>query len=73
MLAAYTLVASENSQIKSFRDDAIIFIDPTINPDGTGIHNGLTPTKVIHLYQTLMMLSTMRCGLEEEQTTIGLI
>ena len=38
MLAAYTLVASENSQIKSFRDDAIIFIDPTINPDGRDRH-----------------------------------
>ena len=38
MLAAYTLVASENPQIKSFRDDAIIFIDPTINPDGRDRH-----------------------------------
>ena len=38
MLAAYTLVSSENSQIKSFRDDAIIFIDPTINPDGRDRH-----------------------------------
>ena len=38
MLAAYTLVASEDPQIQSFRENAIIFIDPTINPDGRDRH-----------------------------------
>ena len=38
LLAAYTLVASENPQIQSFRENAIIFIDPTINPDGRDRH-----------------------------------
>ena len=38
LLAAYTLVASEDPQIQSFRENAIIFIDPTINPDGRDRH-----------------------------------
>ena len=38
LLAAYTLVASENPIIKSYREKAIIFIDPTINPDGRDRH-----------------------------------
>ncbi|MEK9612363.1 MAG: M14 metallopeptidase family protein [Flavobacteriaceae bacterium] len=38
LLAAYTLTASENEQIQSFLEKAIIFIDPTINPDGRDRH-----------------------------------
>ena len=38
LLTAYTLVASNASQIRRFRDQAIIFIDPTINPDGRDRH-----------------------------------
>jgi len=38
MLTAYTLVASMNSKINNYRDNAIIFIDPTINPDGRDRH-----------------------------------
>ena len=38
LLAAYTLVASENPIIKSYREKALIFIDPTINPDGRDRH-----------------------------------
>ena len=38
LLAAYTLTASDDSQIQSFRENAIIFIDPTINPDGRDRH-----------------------------------
>ena len=34
LLAAYTLSASENDQIQSFRKKAIIFVDPTIRVDG---------------------------------------
>lgn len=38
MLTAYTLIASKNSRITSYLDNAIIFIDPTINPDGRDRH-----------------------------------
>lgn len=38
LLAAYTLVASNDPMIVSFRKKAIIFIDPTINPDGRDRH-----------------------------------
>jgi len=34
MLTAYTLVASQNSAVTTYLDNAVIFIDPTINPDG---------------------------------------
>ena len=39
MLTAYTMVASESNKIKKFRDRSIIFIDPTINPDGRDRHS----------------------------------
>ncbi|NER16018.1 M14 metallopeptidase family protein [Spongiivirga citrea] len=38
MLSAYTLVASQHPEIKKYRDDAVIFVDPTINPDGRDRH-----------------------------------
>ena len=38
MLTAYTLVASDHPEIKKYRENAIIFIDPTINPDGRDRH-----------------------------------
>ena len=38
LLAAYTLLGSTHAQINSFRENAIIFIDPTINPDGRDRH-----------------------------------
>ncbi|WP_456420870.1 M14 family zinc carboxypeptidase [Lutibacter sp.] len=34
LLAAYTLVASESPKVKEYLDKTIIFLDPTINPDG---------------------------------------
>lgn len=34
MLTAYTLLASQNTEVTAYLDKAIIFIDPTINPDG---------------------------------------
>ena len=34
LLAAYTLIASENSKILAILDNSVIFLDPTINPDG---------------------------------------
>ncbi|WP_299766404.1 M14 family metallopeptidase [uncultured Dokdonia sp.] len=38
LLTAYTLVASEHAAIANYRKNAIIFIDPTINPDGRDRH-----------------------------------
>jgi len=38
LLTAYTLVASESSEIKKYRTNSVIFIDPTINPDGRDRH-----------------------------------
>ena len=49
MLTAYTLVASENESIKKYLEEVIIFLDPTINPDGeTDIVTGSIPLKGIH-------------------------
>lgn len=39
MLMAYTLVASENEEIKKFRKESVVFLDPTINPDGRDRHS----------------------------------
>ena len=38
MLIAYTLVASRNEQVEKYLENAVIFIDPTINPDGRDRH-----------------------------------
>lgn len=38
MLSAYTLVASQSPEIASYRKNAVVFIDPTINPDGRDRH-----------------------------------
>lgn len=38
MLTAYTLVASQHPEIKKYRDGSVIFLDPTINPDGRDRH-----------------------------------
>ncbi|NER12197.1 zinc carboxypeptidase [Leptobacterium flavescens] len=38
MLSAYTLLASNHPEIRKYRSDAVIFIDPTINPDGRDRH-----------------------------------
>ncbi|MFK5889494.1 MAG: M14 family zinc carboxypeptidase [Flavobacteriaceae bacterium] len=34
MLTAYTLIASQNPSVKAYLEKAVVFIDPTINPDG---------------------------------------
>ena len=39
LLTAYTLVASESEQVKEFLNEAIVMIDPTINPDGRDRHS----------------------------------
>lgn len=38
LLTAYILVASENEEIKKYLNESIVFIDPTINPDGRDRH-----------------------------------
>jgi len=39
MLTAYTLVASESEEVKNYLKNGVIFIDPTINPDGRDRHS----------------------------------
>ncbi len=46
LLAAYTLVASNNPEILNYLNKAVIFIDPTINPDGRDRH-----TQYVNMYQ----------------------
>ncbi|WP_103069212.1 M14 family zinc carboxypeptidase [Aquimarina sediminis] len=38
MLMAYTLIASNSDEVKNYIKNAVIFIDPTINPDGRDRH-----------------------------------
>jgi hypothetical protein len=38
LLTAYTLVASNSSEVQKYLNNAVIFIDPTINPDGRDRH-----------------------------------
>ncbi|TVZ17260.1 M14 metallopeptidase family protein [Maribacter sp. MAR_2009_72] len=46
LLTAYSLVASQNPEILKYLDNAVIFIDPTINPDGRDRH-----TQWVNTYQ----------------------
>ncbi|WP_350292299.1 M14 family zinc carboxypeptidase [uncultured Croceitalea sp.] len=46
LLAAYTMVASENPEILNYIKNSVIFIDPTINPDGRDRH-----TQWANMYQ----------------------
>jgi hypothetical protein len=39
LLTAYTLVASQNAEIQNYLKNAVIFIDPVINPDGRERHS----------------------------------
>ena len=38
MLTAYTLIASKNEKVKEYLNNAVVFVDPTINPDGRDRH-----------------------------------
>lgn len=38
LLTAYTLVASNNPEVTNYLNNSVIFIDPTINPDGRDRH-----------------------------------
>lgn len=44
LLTAYTLVASENSEVVKYLKEGVIFIDPTINPDGRDRHSSWANT-----------------------------
>lgn len=44
LLTAYTLIASESPQVKEFLKETIVFIDPTINPDGRDRHSNWANT-----------------------------
>ena len=46
LLSAYTFVASESPEILNYLNKAVIFIDPTINPDGRDRH-----TQWANMYQ----------------------
>lgn len=46
LLTAYTMVASENPEILTYIKNSVIFIDPTINPDGRDRH-----TQWANMYQ----------------------
>ena len=39
MLTAYTLIASKNEKINRLTTDSVVFIDPTLNPDGRDRHS----------------------------------
>ena len=41
ILTAYTLLASQKTEIKNYLKNAIIFIDPAINPDGRETDSGI--------------------------------
>ncbi|MEL6561510.1 MAG: M14 family zinc carboxypeptidase, partial [Bacteroidota bacterium] len=38
LLAAYTLVASENEKVISLLNESVVFVDPALNPDGRDRH-----------------------------------
>ncbi|UJH66858.1 M14 family zinc carboxypeptidase [Allomuricauda sp. SCSIO 65647] len=46
MLMAYTLIASNHPEVLNYLRDAVVFIDPTINPDGRDRH-----TQWANMYQ----------------------
>ena len=52
LLAAYTLVASNSSEVLNYLEKSIIFIDPTINPDGRDRH-----TQWVNQYQAKTLVS----------------
>lgn len=52
LLTAYTLVASNSSEVKKYLDNSVIFIDPTINPDGRDRH-----TQWANQYQAKQLVS----------------
>ncbi len=52
LLTAYTLVASNSLEVQDYLTNSIIFIDPTINPDGRDRH-----TQWVNQYKGLSLVS----------------
>ncbi|WP_405608468.1 M14 family zinc carboxypeptidase [Polaribacter sp. Asnod1-A03] len=52
LLTAYTLVASNSTEVKNYLEKSVIFIDPTINPDGRDRH-----TQWANQYQAKTLVS----------------
>jgi hypothetical protein len=52
LLTAYTLVASNNLEVLTYLEKSVIFIDPTINPDGRDRH-----TQWVNQYQAKTLVS----------------
>jgi len=52
LLTAYTLVASKHKEVLNYLEKAVIFIDPTINPDGRDRH-----TQWVNQYQAKNLVS----------------
>jgi hypothetical protein len=52
LLTAYTLVASNSLEVLEYLEKSVIFIDPTINPDGRDRH-----TQWVNQYQSKTLLS----------------
>lgn len=46
LLTAYTLVASNSTEVQNILKNAIIFVDPTINPDGRDRHTHWANTRL---------------------------
>ena len=45
LLTAYTLVASNSAEVKNILKNSVVFIDPTINPDGRDRHTHWANTR----------------------------
>ena len=52
LLTAYTLVASNGAEVQHYLEKSVIFIDPTINPDGRDRH-----TQWVNQYQSKTLVS----------------
>ena len=52
LLTAYTLVASNSKEVLNYLENAVVFIDPTINPDGRDRH-----TQWANQYQSKNLVS----------------
>ncbi|MDG1398697.1 MAG: M14 family zinc carboxypeptidase [Polaribacter sp.] len=52
LLTAYTLVASKHKEVLDYLEKSVIFIDPTINPDGRDRH-----TQWVNQYQAKNLVS----------------
>ena len=52
LLTAYTLVASNSSEVQNYLNNSVVFIDPAINPDGRDRH-----TQWANQYKAISLVS----------------